>query len=158
MHYDDNASQWWCITAMHPGTDALRYYIIKQVINLLLKITTYLITITLIFINQCEKLETISIFNTTYLCVLQRALILSWSAPLNHKRPAGTCNKHQDWIQIFSQSSRRVAIKSYAETNYNTQMIYRRTPGPWQYKFKRRSSHNWYNKIRYSSKIVIWTG
>ena len=24
------------------------------------------------------------------LCVLQRALILSWSAPLNHKRPAGT--------------------------------------------------------------------
>ena len=37
--------------------------------------------------------------------MLQRVLILSWSAPLhsldNHKRPAGTCNKHQDWIQIF---------------------------------------------------------
>ena len=58
--------------------------------------------------------------------MLQRALISSWSAPLhsdNHKRPAGTCNKQQDWIRNFSQSSRSFAIKSYIKTNYNTQPI-----------------------------------
>ena len=82
MHHSDDASQQCIMALMHYGTTSLK----QQGINLLLKITTYLITITLIIINRCEKLETISIFNPTYLCVLQRALILSWSAPLHSRQ------------------------------------------------------------------------